>query len=369
MRDVVRIAILAAAVATSLASPAFASGEKGVVFIPPPEANLDAVLHDAVSAQLSGVPVELSFEHFPGSPATLRGRVTAAKELSKAHAAIGAFWLTIEPGGDWLVYLAEPTADRVLVRRIAAGQEGAAASVESVAVILRQSTEALLSGAAIGMQVVEVPDDTPKPAPAPVPVAPTAPAAPPRCPPATALPCRPDYRFVGLALSTSYYGDSPASQIGWHDGLRVAAQYRFDSGITVGAGYVHTRDAVLREETVALRLRRTPVDVGLGFGLRFGRFFPSVEMRSQIDGISRRNLSVRPPLQSTADSSRTVVSLSPRGRVDYTATQALGVFIAAGVDVVFNGFSYVRRGDAGDISLVELRGLRPSVEAGIAFRP
>src|SRR6185503_11183674 len=140
---------------------------------------------------------------------------------------------------DWLIYLAEPHGERVLVRRIPVGADGTVAAVEAAAVITRESTEALLAGQKIGMEPIVMPAEPGAP---PAPATPTQPSAPrPRTPAA------PEPRH-GVVLSLAYYGDGFARRIPWQSGVRLSAVFRSSLGLYAGLGYVRYSEVNINRE-------------------------------------------------------------------------------------------------------------------------
>jgi hypothetical protein len=326
-----------------------AEGEPSVVFVTPDPPELDAALHDAVTAQLSGVTVDLVFNHFPGPVPTLREQVMAARSVSGQRHAAGVFWLDTQNDKEWLLYLAEPAGNRVLVRRVPVDSDGTAAGVESVAVILRQSTEALLSGQTIGMQQVEVPEE-PLPRAAPPPEEP---------PPLKVAPKReePPLPLRGLYLGVLYHGDAFASQVGWQSGVRLTGSYRWESGVHVGVG-----------ATVTMRIQRTPLDAHFGWSLVLGRWAPGVELRSKAEWVGRRNVADSVTVDGTDDRTRRLLSVSPNLTLDFVAKPGLFLHGGVGLDFVLNPFSYVIQGDAGTVTVLSPRARRPTAEVGITVR-
>lgn len=353
-------ALLPVVVATTLIAPhSRAETVRAIVFVAPEAPDLDASLRDAVSAQLSGLPVELAFEHFPPGTKSLRDAATAARTLARDRQAAGVFWLDVEAAAEWLVYLAEPAGNRVLMRRVPVEQGGGAAGAESVAVILRQSTEALLSGQTIGMQQVVVPEEQ-----APREVEPA---------PAVAKPKRarlppPAKRRVGPEAGVMYYTDSFATNVGYQSGIRVSASWLWEPGLYAGLAYTFLREADVTSPEITLRLRRTPFDAVGGYALSLGRFRPAVELRTMVDWVSRRNVAAQPGFGGTNESTRSVVYLSPRLRLDVSVFRGLAVHGALGADFGLNSFSYVIRGDTRDVTVLEPRRVRPSAELGITVQ-
>lgn len=351
-------AFLRLAFAITIAPDSGAEATRAVVFVTPEAPNLDAPLRDAVSAQFSGLPVDLAFEHFASPAGTLREQVDGARALAHDKQAAGVFWLDVATDTEWLVYLAEPVGNRVLMRRVPVEPDGRAAGAESVAVILRESTEALLSGQTISMQQVAVPEEKVQEPPTSAP----APHPPGR---GAVRKAAPGKGRAGPSFGAMYYTDSFAQNVGWQDGLRVSGSWLWEPGLYAGLAYTFLRDADVSTPALTFRIRRTPFDAAAGFAFALGRFQPALELRTMVDWISRENVSTIPTLDRTRASTRTAVFLSPRVRLDVSVIHDLALHGALGIDVATNPFSYVIRGDTQDQTVLELRRVRPAAELGI----
>jgi hypothetical protein len=341
-----------------------ASPTSSVVFVDPSSDELDRSLRDALTAQLSGGPVTLVFEHFTQGSATLGRRMSEARALAESHHARGVFWIDTQADGDWLLYLAEPSGERTLVRRIEVEANGTDAGVEAVAVITRQSSEALMSGGVIGM--AEVPRDTRPPRVAP-PTPPVEPQTPPAPPAPRARPSHPN--FHGLSLATAYAGDFPADAIGWNSGLALSAAYHLSFGLYVAAGYTFIRDTQLDASPILLRITRNPFYAEAGYSFGHGPIVFSLGGRVLIELLGRHAVSTSGSFSGTPDSTRTTVYLSPRARIDFGLSPALALYGALGADFGLNRFSFVSRVDGGDRVLLEPNVVRPAVEVGLSFWP
>ncbi len=301
--------------------------------------------------------IEVHFERFSADGLPLRAQASEARSLASAHDALGVFWLDTATDRDWLVYLTERSADRVLVRRVTVESGGSDAAIEAVSVITRQSSEALVSGETIGMRPVALPPEptlgVPGIAREPIPM--------PR-PPAFVRP-------RGLALGAAYAGDSPSVQIGWQSGVRLAAAYRSPIGLYAGVGYVLYGASLLNEVGLAFQVARHPVDIDIGYSFGRGRVTPSVELRGMIDVLRREDVAAEPPYDGVGNDTRALVFLSPRVRLGYTLSSVSEVYVMGGADVAINDFSYVSRGDGGDHVLLALREVRPAIEVGCFFWP
>jgi hypothetical protein len=356
----VRLAVLVVGVGALLVAGHASADEaptKAVVFVPPPD--IEGPLHDALTAQLSGVAAELVVEHFVPESTTLRQRVDESRSFAAAHQAVGVFWLDTTSAAEWLVYLAEPGGSRVLMRRVPIGPDGSVAAMEAVAVITRESTTALLAGQTIGMTEVVVPGEPEQP----VPVVPTVPPPAPIVPPAKPRTFGPVH---GFSLSSSYYADAYAKGAGVSSGIGFAASWSFWSGFRAGATFVFFQPAETNAQGMVLLVRRYPIGIEAGYALSGEKWLFGLGLRTVVEITSRH---VAAPPQLRPDATRAVVFLSPRLRFDYRVSEAMSLFVAAGADFALNGFSFVNRVDDVDRPILEPFLVRPAGEIGAAFWP
>jgi hypothetical protein len=330
---------------------------KAVVFVPP--LDIEPALRDALTAQLSGVAVELVVEHFVSEVGSLKQNVEETRSLAAAHQAVGVFWLDTRATDEWLVYLAEPAGRRVLMRRVPIGPDGSVAAMEAVAVITRESTAALLAGRTLGMTEVVVPGEPEKPivaapAPAPKPVVP---------PPSVPVPLH------GFSFSTSYYADVYAKGSGLSSGVGFAAAWRHSKGLRVGASFVSFQPAETDADGLVFLVRRYPIGVEAGYSYAREKWVLGLALRTVIELTSRHVVAHPSTSTPMPDTLTPVVFLSPRLRFDYRVTEAMSLYLAAGADFALNGFSFVNRVDNVDRTVLEPLLVRPAGEIGAAFWP
>ena len=354
-------AVLALAAGLLVVRLSFAqSRPHAIVFVEPSSPELAKQLRDALTAQLSGGSAELVFDRFTAEAAPLRRQMEEASALARTHNAAGVFWLDAQPTGEWLLYLADPGGDRMLVRRIEVESGAIAAGVEAVGVITRQSSDALLAGGTIGMQTLSAPGN-PKP--------PNDLPPPPDSPPPRAKDRPPQTFLSGPSFSVGYAGDLPGKQIGWQSGLALSVAYRFSPGIYVDAGYTFLRAVDVASEPIVLRLTRSPIHIEGGYAFGHGRLVPSLGGRATVEILGRHAFSTSGSFTQTPDSTRAVVLLSPRIRVDYAFSSTLAAYLSGGVDFALNSFSFVSRVAGPDRVLLEPLEIRPSIELGLSFWP
>lgn len=181
-------AVLVALAATTSTVRAGESTTVAVVRVTSPA---DAELLDRVRGQTVDLDVQLVVVPAPALEPTLPEQLAAARRLAVQRGARVVIWFRAAGatgGKETTVFVAEPGADRVLVRRIAGGDAGdlsGSAAREAAALVVRASLRAIAAGGSIG---IETPREAP-PAPAPEVVAP---------PPASPSPAGPRTR-VDLA--------------------------------------------------------------------------------------------------------------------------------------------------------------------------
>jgi hypothetical protein len=356
-----RFAVLVLVVGALLAPSRYARAERiePVLFVAPAVGDLDAALRDALYAQLSGASTQLLFERFSPEASTLRRQVAEARTLAAARHAIGVFWLDAPVDKDWLLYLAEPGGDRVLVRRVAVEADGAAAATEAVAVITAESSVALARGQTIGMQPVALPPEEPPRA-----VPPKAPTAPPS---RAAVPSPERHRSTRFFVGFGYYGDGPTQEIRWQSGARLSLGARFVNGFYLNAGYLFFKQTTVRGSDLTFQVSRNPLDLGVGFALRRNRWAPALELRAIGEILTRENVATSSGLQATPNATRVLMFVSPRARLDWALSEAAGVYAAAGIDIAINSFSFVSRIDDQYRPLLRPAPVRPAFELGASF--
>jgi len=359
-----RVAVLAFALILALFSRFAVAAEPArvVVFVVPSGVDLDAALRDALTAQLSGGGTEMVFEHFSEEATTLRRQVNEARALSVKYSSVGVFWLEAPMDKDWLLYLAEPTGDRVLVRRVTVEAGGTVAATEAVAVITSESTEALARGQKLGMTPVTLPPETLVAAKEPSPFTP--PPAPRPVPP-------PPPRDVphGVSVALAYYGDSTAHEVPWQSGAHVDVTYRARMGLYAGLGFTFFREIDIEDPSLAFQVSRTPFDAMLGIALSRRGFRVGGEVRSIVEMLTRRNVSSSESFATSPGSTRALIYVGPRLRLEQDLTRSFALYAAGGIDVALNPFSFVSRVDGQDRVLLQLSEIRPAIEVGALLWP
>lgn len=324
------------------------SPERVLFLLPPtlPAEDREA-LGEALMAQFSLGKAELLLAlDAEGDGRALGDRIATAQRRANEVRAAAVFWIDPEPGGRWLVHVFDPAGNRLLVRPVDAGSGHTSAAIETVAVMARDSTDALLSG------------DLPAAAPVPAPPPPPAPARPPVEPPTPT-------RHVRLSLS--YLGQDFADRVPWRHGASVGGAWVTTTGLFAGAAYTLSEGA--RVTTPVLFEVDRPLLLLLfgGYRHRIGGLSLDAALGVTI-GLLERHTPGQAGAAPASDSTRMEAAFSPRFRLEWAISPPLGIHLGGGLDVLFNNFSYIQRGVT-DTELLRPLPARGVLEAGIAYYP
>ena len=265
----------------------------------------------------------------------------------------------------------------MLVRRVAP-MENDSATADSVAVIARSFTDALLEGRSIGLEPIEVREVPPPPEPEPQP----APE-----PEETDQPDVPE-RARGR-IAADYLGQSFAPQEAWQHGVDLTAGLQLRNGAYFGLGYAVTQNfsAAARYEAagtaVVSEVRRHPAQLLGGYQYRWDRVALEGELRAIVDVatvdattialVDGTNLAPEDRL-ATVDDTSVMFGISPRLRFHYRPVHYFSLQLAAGVDIqAVNRRFFVDFFDPGTgaplerVIYLEPRVARPVVSAGFMF--
>jgi hypothetical protein len=310
---------------------------------------IDAATWDAallaIRAQLGDIAVRVAVERGPDRD-DLRAAIDAAKAFAAGDHAIGAFWLSAQ-GPDVMLYVAEPTGGRVLVRRVQGGAE--AAALEEIAVIARGSVEALLEGRAIGMEPIARP---------PTPEAP-------RAVPTRIADARPPDRTLARTL-VALSGDAFAPTTPWQAGLAIGAAWSPLDRVFIGAGYALFGAVDVEAGPASARVSRHPLEIGLAYEVPFGPVSIGGEMLGELDALTRTTTRVGAGVRAAPDDLRWLGAVGGRARVLYQVAPPFRVFVNGGVDVLLNAFQYVIEGASGGTSVLAPNRFRPRLDLGLA---
>jgi len=131
-----------------------------------------------IEGQTSDLDVELIIEHAaPGAAtgraldplagdASMSAQLTAARALAARHGARVVVWFRRDDDA-WIVQVAEPAAERMLLRRVATdrGKMAGSAAAEAAALVVRTALRALAAGGSIGVEEPEPEADPEVPSP------------------------------------------------------------------------------------------------------------------------------------------------------------------------------------------------------------
>jgi hypothetical protein len=317
----------------------------------------DAAVLARIEGQTSDLEVELRIEREadPDS-AALGTQLATAQALAARHRARVVVWFRRD-GDAWIVYVAEPEADRLLVRRIATegGQMAGSAAAEAAALVVRTALRALAAGGTIGV-------DAPEPAPAPPPPAPP--------PPAATSSVRPLRAFAGVAGRSMIDG---ASDLG-HPGVtaRIGAaggRYR-----VAEAGAFHPSLTHEKPEAT-IRVERADLGVSLGLDLAgraeagpaSGR--PAWRVTGELGlGVARyrrRTTVAADPLRATPSTATWAATVSPTFRVGRRVAGSAWIELAIGIDFIGNAPEFGVA--SGDSFMVHTRLWPAEPHAGLGF--
>ena len=207
----------------------------------------DAAVLARIEGQTSDLDVELVIERSDHdfdsltNDGDMAAQLAEAHELAVRHDARVVVWFRRDADA-WIVHVAEPAAERMLIRRIVTkrGRMAGSAAAEAAALVVRTALRALAAGGSIG---VEEPEAPPPVVPPPAPVV-LVPAAAPR------NPLRPLRPYAELAWQGIIDGASPAG----HHGVLAR----------IGAAAGRWRLAVMGTYHPAVTFRRMDATIEVG---------------------------------------------------------------------------------------------------------
>lgn len=337
----------------------------------PPEAQLEA--RDALLAQFSLLEADLRFEAgAAGAPLQPLGeRIASGQRRASELGAIVVVWIDAQSGDRWFLHMMDPATERVLVRPVEAGPERRGAAIEAIAVMVRESTRALLEGAPLPSEARAPPPQ----ATAPREASSTLPAAaPPLVEPEPSGGRQPLQRPFQLWLA--YHGDEFAQESGLANGVAVGAGWFGPMPIYVGARFILTPEIRVSadKEDIVFELQRTPVAVCAGFRQRagFGAFDLELGFITEVLRHNTPRGEGDAILDNPKPGTRVLFALAPRVRGELFAAPFVSFFATLGMDVLLNNFQYqanVRADPEPRETLLHISGLRPVAELGLAFYP
>lgn len=355
--------------------PAAPMGDGTVIFMVPRK--LDATTEqalEAVQAQITELPASVMVLSM-GRARSLTDKTAKASELAAQNSAAGVFWLEMSDD-ELLLHLVDPEGERILVRRVSRAS-GDTAAIDSVAVIARGLTRALLEGRQIGLE----------PLPG-VPVPPPEDTTPDDPPDEPAQPVDPKKDRGVFRVMTMYHGNSYAPQQSWQSGVSIAAAWQFKIGVYAGAGYTvspqkfATRLSSQTADTaLVINIARNPIDVFAGYQWRKGAFALDAQLGLVLDINTVRAITLD-PTQNTPDEDRldyidsrpVLFGIAPRVAAHWRPLEVFSLFFGVGADFqVVNRQYFVEFFDPDTnsfldkVTYLEPRVVRPHIVAGVSF--
>ena len=334
-----------------------------------------AALIDAVEAHLTGTGTTLHWHPMTttSGSADLRTAIEQGRPIAREHEAAGVFWLDASDRADWLLYLMNTGGDRIVARRLEGASATPSASVEAVALIVRESAAALIADLPIAMDPVAAPPTAAdvNAAPTAAPTSPTASTSPAPSADAPASPTTTTAFAPGaLRVSLAYAGTPLANEVPWQHGLCLRALGVTDSGWFAGLAFTLFSSVDVDSEEASVSLQRRP------FRAILGREFPvtegvriALDLSAIVDLTTRRTTTTADDTKATDSETQVILGGGVAARIAWALQPTVDLFVGVGVDGFLNRFDYVVERDAGLIALVSPWAVSPVAELGLAFRP
>jgi hypothetical protein len=338
--------------AQSVSDSPSANSPTTIAFFVPAQLPLDTrnALEDALVTQLEQLPALLHYEiqHVSAVPGS--SPIDAAKRVAREQHAIAAFWLDVRTPSAWFLYALDARAERIVVRPLTSHATSQEAVVETVALIVRATADALLHGqpllaaAAGSSTALEIPGSD-----WPVALAPT--------PNST------------LRVSVAYVGETFAHALPWQSGLAVRGDWLWPSGPYLGLGYTFVPLATFDLAPVRFTLDRYPFSAHAGLRFAQGQFTFSGELGAEIESRTRRTLSAAADFDPDPARRKTIYNVCPKLESEFTVAPWFRIFAGVGLDIVLGNFAYTTKNKETQETRIILDpyGLRLSLHAGIAI--
>ncbi|MBL8624705.1 MAG: hypothetical protein JNK64_25580 [Myxococcales bacterium] len=350
-------ALACLALSLALARPAIAAPGAPLRVVVLAGRDDDAIIA-RVEGQVADLPVTLTRGPAPAAAHDLSRQLAAAGAIARTTDADAIVWF-IADGDGWIVNVADPTAGRVLVRRIdgGAGAMDRSAALEAAALVVRTALRGLAAGGEIGV-IAEPPPPTTTPPPSPPPPAPPPPDATPSAAP----------RFAPLAeigWIAALDGDAAAG----HHGLAAALgvrRGRWQLAATVAHFPATARTTALA--TIAIDrqalglagartlLARSTWRLQLGLAVAATRF-------------GRATTATSGALMATADRATWSATVTPTVRIDRRLGRAAWLALDVGAAALATVPAFEVRGPAGAAEVGRLWAVEPTVALSIAVTP
>ncbi len=313
-----------------------------VALMAPPDSEIAV----AVRGQLAGSDVAVRAH--PRAALDAASPLDAARTLARSAEARAVVWFQRD-GDRVTLYLFDARAATTYAREFAwAGTE--ATTAEVLAVAARRALRSLPAGYPAGMS----PFDLPPPKSEHVESTPTA-TEPPRAPQ------RHRARFVAAYVGTRY-----AAEHRWVSGVGAWASWLAPAGVYAAVGYHLLAATRAHNDDAALKIRRHPIDVLVGY-----RWVPrhvgfQVELAGLVDIVTTSTEALGTAV-APRDATHTDLGVGTRARLDYAPLSWLSILVGGGVDVYPGAAPFVVRTTSRS-TLVAPFVARPRMSAGLSAR-
>ncbi|MBI5487603.1 MAG: hypothetical protein HY905_09745 [Deltaproteobacteria bacterium] len=293
--------LVAAPAARAAAAVDDAAAAIAVLVVPAADGDAPTALVAAIQAHLADVGADLVVERVESFPASLPAQVALAAEVAERTAVGAVFWFDLSLPEHVFVYVCEGEGSRVLVRAVGAADE--AERIESVAIIVRSLTRAILAGGTLGVELATPPAAEPVgavevPAVGPAGAGPGPTAAPgeiltpatgdgPSATPPDPAGGRQD-SSPWLALQVGVALDFFSEQAPVQEGMSTGVAFRVHENWSIFAAYRILTDVSVSGGGVDLDVSRHPMELGARFRWPLGDWALGASVSGVFDFLTRR---------------------------------------------------------------------------------
>jgi hypothetical protein len=318
-----RILLLAALVWLESSASASTTPFRVVVRV---TSEVSRTFRDRVVGQTSDLEIELSTAENQRLESTLTEQLDSATELARTRGAEAVVWCddaSSHARGGFMVFVAQPGSNRVLVRTVGTGKPPTAAELEASALIVRLAVQALMQGGMIGVEPRELPSLPRAPEPVPPPAI--------EHPPEPAIAVK-SHVLALLGWQAAIDGQSPLGEQGL--AMRLGLAYGgWEAGLTATMGL----GARISDRWARIDLARHTL--GAWGGIAVGRVGPLSLLAGAQAGVAvfvRSTTPLVPELVPTGSSRILSFFVGPELRVLLARVPrgAVGLSLAVGCDFV-----------------------------------
>ncbi|HUT77762.1 MAG TPA: hypothetical protein VM285_08760 [Polyangia bacterium] len=299
----------------------------------------------AVQAQLSDVSVALQVSWTDSLGRDLPAQIAAAEALARESNAVAVFWCDLTRADRIYLYFAAPRGGRVLVRELEGS--GAGGRAEALAIIVRNSVEAVLAGGEIGEIVPSRPERGESVAPSPPPEA------------------APEAGDGRLAMAVSYQPDVVSVADPVIHAAALALYVKLIDGISLTAGYALSAPLEAEVRGVLLELGRHPAWIGCRGSWRAGRLRVAAELDFQLDFTTEKVRTLAQGVTVSSGGLEVQPSIVPSLRSGVSLVRRVELFFAAGADIALHRTRYVIDTAGGPEEILSTWPVRPRFLAGL----